>query len=326
MKAFFSSLRILHHCRDLGVPLRSCPQFIFLVMGVVISATIITTYVVARRYADPEIVIGIVTGLTVFLLIVTQILVRSFEEVVYSKKNESARMKEIIELKDQLVHIALHDLGGAATAIKWGLRSLEGERNLSSQSAGNLVNIIRWRNEQLIELAKSLLLITRIDEKKIVVVKRAVNLSELLSGLTEDFARSAKERGISFSLNMPRSSVTSETDKEQLEEIMRILIFRALAHANKEQGEVKVVLSENADDCAVSVTNNGPELDPDSRAHVFEKLWRETGNKDIAGTSFGLYAVKQLCGLIGASISFTSEPEKTVFSVKIPKNSQEQCF
>jgi len=56
-----NQLNVLNQCRRYGLSPWQCPQFLFLVMGIVIIISSIISYLIGAQYiADPEVVVFIV--------------------------------------------------------------------------------------------------------------------------------------------------------------------------------------------------------------------------------------------------------------------------
>jgi signal transduction histidine kinase len=322
LKKIRQQFNIFGHCRELDVELWSCPRFIFLVMGGVIIASILTTYSIAQKYTEPDIVIALVSLLTVFLLVVTQVIVNAFEKVVWSRIHEEAQTKEVLELRDQFVHVAVHDLASAATAIKWGLRTIEPRTSKFSEIEKEVWSSIRDRNERLIELARQILAITKIESGHLPLNMEVVEPSWYITKTLSDFSRTIKERGISVTYDAPQQSLPLRTDPTHLSEILRILLANSISHTDPEHGTISIALMQNdSNTLAITIENNGEAISEETQKHVFEKLWRKErdGEKEIAGTSFGLYVVKSLALALHGDIRFTSEPQKTAFILTLQK-------
>lgn len=321
LKKIREQLNIFGHCRELDVELWSCPRFIFIVMGFVIMASILTTYTIAQHYAEPDIVIILVSFLTIFLLVITQIIVNAFEKVVFSRMHEAMQTKEVLELRDQFVHFAVHDLSSAATAIKWGLRTIEPKTAKFSAIEKEVFSSVRDRNERLLELARQILLITKIESGHLEFHQENIEPSALITKALSDFTRTLKERAISATYNAPEHPLPLRSDPTHLSEILRILLTNSINHADPEHGTIGITLApKDSNNIVIMIENNGEAISEETRKHVFEKLWRKEGaeDKEIAGTSFGLYIVKSLIIGLHGDIRFTSEPQKTVFTLTFP--------
>jgi two-component system phosphate regulon sensor histidine kinase PhoR len=321
IKKIRQQFNIFGHCKELDVELWSCPRFVFVVMGLVIIASILTTYVIAQRYAEPDIVIMLVSFLTIFLLVITQVIVNAFEKVIFSRIREATQTKEVLELRDQFVHFAVHDLSSAATAIKWGLRTIEPKTVRFSAIEKEVWSSIRDRNERLLELARQILLVTKIESGHLEFQQKNIEPGEFIAKAISDTARAAKERGIALTYTTPQHPLSIKSDPIHLTEILRILLINSINHTDPKHGTITITLSPQ-DNSTIMITfeNNGEMISEGTRKHVFEKLWRKEGmdNKEIAGTNFGLYIVKSLVLALHGNIDFTTEPQKTIFTLTLP--------
>ncbi len=309
------------NCRELGIEVWSCPRFIFLLMGSVIIASILTTYVIAQHFIEPEMVIVLVSALTIFLLIVTQIIVGAFEKIVLMRVHDSRQTKEVMELRDQFVHFAVHDLASAATAVKWGLRIIEPKISEFSAVEKEVFSSIRQRNELLIELVRHIRLITRIESGTTEYHPETLHLSALVEKVLADLDRAAKAKNITVVYEPPQTPTDIISDSEYLSEILRILTINALNHSAEKNGAICITLSTGDKGARISFANNGPQLSAELCPHIFDKLWRKdtSAKKEILGTSFGLFIVKSLATTLKGDISFTTTPDQTVFTLTLPK-------
>ncbi|OGZ05436.1 MAG: hypothetical protein A2845_03195 [Candidatus Lloydbacteria bacterium RIFCSPHIGHO2_01_FULL_49_22] len=308
------------NCDALGVGIWSCPSFIFLIMGAVIIVTILTTYVIAEQHADPEVVIAIVTLLTVFLLIITQVLVNAFEKIVRSRQVEAARTKEVAELKDQFLYLAVHDLASAATAVKWGLKMLE--RNPDKTQTPyeqEIFSSIRTRNDRLVTLVHQIALITQIEHGEIMLHTEPVLLSELLNdAIKKQRGGDAPERA-ACNIDIAPQLPLFITDRDFFNEIIDTLLYNARMHAPHDGCNIAISAKIEADTVlVVAVENNGEGIPAELQAHIFEKFWRNEKTGKIERAGFGLYIAQSLARLLGGDITFTSDPTITCFTLRLP--------
>lgn len=72
---------------------------------------------------------------------------------------------------------------------------------------------------------------------------------------------------------------------------------------------------------AVTVTDDGPGMDPDQAAHAFERFYRADPSRSRlhGGTGLGLSIVQAIVGAHGGRVEATSTPgEGTTFTVHLP--------
>jgi len=82
-KKILNQLDIRNQCQRYRVPLWQCPQFLFLVMGVIIIGSSIIAFLIGTRFIqDPQIIALIVLVLSGVLFVFTYIITVSFEKLI----------------------------------------------------------------------------------------------------------------------------------------------------------------------------------------------------------------------------------------------------
>jgi RsiW-degrading membrane proteinase PrsW (M82 family) len=95
-----NQLNIISQCRQYGLPLWQCPQFLFIVLGIVIIVATLASYLIGARFInEPELVALIVLIVTAFLLIISFVITKSFE-----------RMAQASRMKSEFINIVSHQL------------------------------------------------------------------------------------------------------------------------------------------------------------------------------------------------------------------------
>jgi signal transduction histidine kinase len=70
---------------------------------------------------------------------------------------------------------------------------------------------------------------------------------------------------------------------------------------------------------SITVKDTGMGIPPEDQVHLFERFFRGTNVSNIQGTGLGLNIVKRYLEMMNGTITFTSEPGKTVFIVDLPQ-------
>lgn len=323
LKIIGGKLNISKQCRELNVNLWSCPQFLFIILGFIIISSILVTNTVAQQYAEGEIVALIVLILTVFLFVVSYVIVGAFEKVVVARQMEAQRSKELLELKDQFVFIAAHELKTPATAIQKGLEKLESKNNAFFIQEKETADKIKENNNRLLSLVQDLLEVARLQGKTIHVVLGPVSIIKAYTEAAQSLEVKMKERNIKITTHFEDNIPTVHADERRLKEVFINFLSNAIKYSDKDNGQVDVKINQKEGRIVVSVSNNGPQISDEDQMHVFQKFWRsKTAQKSkVEGTGLGLFIVKQLVEMMEGKTWFTSQPDKTTFFVSLEKYS-----
>jgi signal transduction histidine kinase len=82
------------------------------------------------------------------------------------------------------------------------------------------------------------------------------------------------------------------------------------------KGELRIRTSRELDTVLVEVTDNGPGISDDAKAHIFEPFFTTKGVGD--GTGLGLDTVYRIIRSHHGEITFESRPGETSFQIRIP--------
>jgi two-component system, OmpR family, sensor kinase len=102
-------------------------------------------------------------------------------------------------------------------------------------------------------------------------------------------------------------------DSERLRQVVRNLVRNAVQARGGHEG-VAVHVDADADAVRVEVEDDGPGLDAEALARVFERYY--SGRPGGAGV--GLAVVRRLVAAMGGSVEVRSEPGATRFTVELP--------
>lgn len=318
MKKLLDSINVFRQCRDLDVPLRSCPRFLFVLMGAIIIFSILTTYSVGERYATPEMVIAAVTALTVALMIIMHVIVQAFEQVVVARRAEIAHAKEVLLLRDQFVYVAIHHLRAGGTAIKWGLRLLES--NTANAPAGDTQDVVRQmrrKNDDLLKLAEHILLVTRIDSGKLALGHEEVSVREMIEGALADEKELIAEHGVRIFVELSDNTLQVMGDPIYVRETVGLLVNNAVLRSDPSSPIVRIGAAQKGVEVLLTIQDNGAIIPPEELEHMFEHYWRSSGPGKSEGAGFPLYIAHELVRLMQGRIWFTSAPGTTTATVAL---------
>ncbi|MCR5120963.1 MAG: HAMP domain-containing histidine kinase [Ruminococcus sp.] len=188
-----------------------------------------------------------------------------------------------------------------------------------ADSAEELLQVISSVQEQgykMSGLIKLLLMFTRIEQGTEHYPKTETDLTALIRSVCEDM-RIIAEKDITVTEQL--EPVTANVNREMLTLLTVNLIQNALRYG-RENGFVKVKLSESEDMAVITVEDNGAGISEEDLPHIWERFYRSDRSRSSKGLGLGLALVKQIAEFHGGLAEAESEEGKgSCFTVRIRK-------
>ena len=311
-REILEQLNIRATCKQYGLGMWRCPQFLFLLMGSVIIITALVTYFLGTRYvADPGTVSLIVLVLTVILFVLTFSITRSLEGLAEANR-----------LKTEFISIVSHQLRSPLSNLKWALEILVSDRfgKIDGKPAEYL-QILSDNTKRMGELISSLLIVSRIDQGRLPIHNAEFPLSDLVKEAIAEFKPIALASNIEIVLETAKPNLPQAFgDSSQLKIVVENFIDNAVRYT-KGAGKIVVAIVPKKDRLLFSVKDGGVGIPKEDQKHIFQKFFR-SGNVlkyQTQGSGLGLYIAKSIVEKSGGKIGFKSEQDKgSTFWFTIP--------
>jgi len=137
------------------------------------------------------------------------------------------------------------------------------------------------------------------------------------------FTPLAKQKNISFHLNLPENEVFTKIDAEAFTKIISNLINNAVKYCDSMVNISLEVVAENHPEKLVFKTENDGAVIPERfKNEIFKPFTRLNKEKDkiVTGTGIGLALTKSLTELLKGDITYKVENGMNVFRVTLPFN------
>jgi len=311
-KEILEQLNIRAHCKKYGLGMWRCPQFLFLLMGAVIIASAIITYVLGTRYvADPDVVSLIVLVVTLILFILTFSITRSLEGLAEANR-----------LKSEFVSIVSHQLRAPLSNLKWALEILISGRfgKIEGKSADYL-QILADNTKRMAELVSSLLIVSRIEQGRLPLHNAEFSLPELAKEAIAAFKPIASASNVEILLELSQPDLPAAFgDSAQLKIVMENFVDNAVRYT-RGSGKVVVSIALRSPGLIFSVKDGGVGIPKEDQKHIFQKFFRSSNalKYQTQGSGLGLYIAKSIVEKSGGKIGFKSEQDKgSTFWFTIP--------
>ncbi|MFH1036748.1 MAG: HAMP domain-containing sensor histidine kinase [Patescibacteria group bacterium] len=311
LKEVLKSLDINSQCRRYGLALWQCPQFLFLVMGIIIIAATIAAYFIGNRYIEDPLMVSLVVISMVFILfIIAFIITQSFE-----------RLAEASRMKSEFISIVSHQLRSPLTNLKWTLDFLTSCKTMGTDGKqSDYFDIIKENTSRMGELIDHLLIVSRIEQGRLPQNKEEVSFEELVKKVINDAGPFAKISNVEVEFVVGKNLPKFFVDPIQIKLVIDNLLNNAIRYT-KGNGRVLVSLSREKNNFHLSVKDNGVGIPKEDRKYIFQKFFRAQNapKYQTQGTGLGLYIAKSVAENSGGKIGFESEEGKgSTFWVTLP--------
>lgn len=312
VKKIVSELKFWEECKGYGVGLWQCPKFLFLIMGLIAITAMVITHFIAQRYTEPEFVVASVSGMTLLIFIVGNIIVNSFEKLATANR-----------MKTEFVSIVSHQLRTPLSSIKWSLDLLvSGRAGQLEKKQIEYVDILGASNDRMIKLVNDLLNVTRIEQGRIILKKEKFDLGQLVDNLAREVKSFADANNVELEVINNIKGLNIDADKQYIYMVFANLLDNAIRYINP-KGKVVITLSRRGSIIRVEVKDNGVGIPKDEQRNIFQKFFRAQNimRHRTEGSGLGLYLAKALVDLHKGKIGFSSkEGAGSTFWFELPVN------
>ena len=292
-------LNITAQCKRYNLSLWQCPQFVFLVMGLVIILSSLFTYAVGNRYiSDPQIVALVVLIITLILFILATIISKSFE-----------RLAEAHRMKTEFISVVSHQLRSPLSNLKWGIEILlSGRIGNVSEKQLEYFKILRENSNRMEELVSDLLIVSKIEQGVFPSKKEQVFLNDVAEKLVKNSKIFAKASNVEVELKAEEKLPAVLIDSSQIKLVMENLLDNAIRYT-KEKGKVRVFLGRRKSNLFFEVKDEGVGIPANDQKFIFQKFFRSANalRHQTEGSGLGLYIAKSIIEKFGGKIQFKSQ-------------------
>jgi signal transduction histidine kinase/transcriptional regulator with GAF, ATPase, and Fis domain len=224
--------------------------------------------------------------------------------------------KRAEQLRDAFLGVLSHELRTPVTTIYAASQFLSsrGDR-LDAQSRRELAEDIVAESERLDRMVDDLLVLARAERGFDMTVRGAALVQHKLELVVSSMVTAWPNRH--FTCQMPDDVPPVTGDEDYLEHVLRNLIGNAAKYGSS---EIWIQVGVRGDTVSITVSDDGPGIDPAERERIFEIFARIKSTSRLPGAGIGLFVVRQLIEAMGGTISVANRPEGgAAFTVVLPR-------
>jgi signal transduction histidine kinase len=221
--------------------------------------------------------------------------------------------------KDEFLAMLGHELRNPLSAIS-SASSLIGLPGANGDTVARAKQIIQRQSQHLSRIVDDLLDLSRAMSGKILLARKPIDLSNLVSGCLETFRATGRTAGYRFSVDLAPGWV--DGDPTRLEQITSNLLDNALKYTPP-GGSIDIGLAQSEHEVVLTVRDSGVGIPAELLPHVFDVFVQGAISIDRSqgGLGIGLSLVRRLVELHGGSVSAASEGSGngSTFMIRLPR-------
>jgi two-component system sensor histidine kinase BarA len=249
---------------------------------------------------------------------------KSLDLKVGQLAESNVALYESNRLKSEFLANVSHELRTPLNSIL-GFAELLKDVTGSDVKSSRYVQNIMHSGKNLLDLINDLLDLAKIEAGRMEVRSEPLSLNDLFEGLTSILKPVTEAKSLTLKSVVAADVPIMSTDPPKLQQVL----YNFLANAIKFSptgGLIELRAELGPDDqINISVSDQGPGIEPDKQSLIFEKFRQIDGSvtRQHSGTGLGLAISKELTLLLEGSIGVRSNPgEGATFWIVLPQQIQ----
>jgi PAS domain S-box-containing protein len=240
------------------------------------------------------------------------------ERAALIEREQAARLEAEAanRAKDEFMAMLGHELRNPLSAIASAVEVLN-RVDARTEVAANARSIIARQTRHLAHMMDDLLDMARIISGKVLLSRHPLNLATLVQRAvaTVEVTGEAQDHEVKLQLN----DVWIDADSTRIEQVMNNLLTNALKYTPA-GGCIEVEVSADGPRARLQVRDTGVGIPPALLPRIFDLFVQgeRTLDRRAGGLGIGLTLVRRLVELHGGTISATSSPAGSSFTVHLP--------
>lgn len=224
-------------------------------------------------------------------------LARSFEKMVHD-------LQQLEQMRREFVSNVSHEIQSPLTSISGYARALK-QVHATEDQRSRYLDIIIAEADRMSNMSDSLLKLSLLESQTQQLELADFSLDEQIRRVIVALQPQWSVRGITFDLHLKPVRITADSDL--LSQVWTNLIGNSIKFS-PDGSVIGVKLKLDAQQAAVSITDNGIGISPEDQERIFERFYKadRSRSRKYSGSGMGLAIVKQIVALHHGDIRLDS--------------------
>ena len=238
---------------------------------------------------------------------------RSLEEATARLREANEQLKSLDVLKDEFMSSVTHELRTPLTSIRALAELMLDDPAMPTEQRQQFIGIVVGETERLSRLVNQVLDLAKIEAGRAEWHDTEVDMRALVLQAVDTTRELFRENGCAVGVALPPDDAQPAplvcADPDKLKQVMLNLLSNAVKVVPQGSGQVRIGLTADARQLAVTVADNGPGISAPEQEAAFDKF-RQVGDPRgrRQGTGLGLPISRQIVEHYGGSIGVQSRP------------------
>ena len=230
-----------------------------------------------------------------------------------------ARLEAAFEQLRRFTADASHELRTPLTGMR-SVGEVALQRSLSAQESREVIESMLEEVDRLTRLVENLLLLTRAEAGRIPLMRTAVDLGELVLGVSDGLRVLAEDKDQAWTVDVA-APVTAVCDAGILRLGVTNLVYNAIKYT-PHKGAIRIATTRTATgDAVIEVQDTGPGIPPAHHERIFERFYRvdDARSRESGGIGLGLAIARWAVEANDGRIDLESEEGRgALFRIILP--------
>lgn len=240
---------------------------------------------------------------------------KEYAPLIKSFNKMAKELAGIETLRGDFISNVSHEFKTPLASIQ-GFAKLLQDKSLSEEERAEYTDIIIEETSRLTKLAANILNLTRVENQQTIGKKSRFSLDEQIRKIVLMLEHSWSKKDIDMRIEL--DDIYYVGNEELMAQIWQNIINNAIKFT-PEGGIISVKLIRGERNIICKIFDNGPQIPPQVKAHIFDKFYQGDKSRATEGNGLGLALVKRVVDLCSGRVYADNVSEGGVcFTVELP--------